>query len=178
MYFLRFWGIKDFVFACAAHIMPCGETVSLTKLITLSLTKYTFFADDKTPSISEKYFSVHFSVTKATSIFMPDFAASLQRRTPSHTKSPDERRAADLFVSSLSSLIFVFDFAVIISFLIIVKNGKPRAKHFGVVRNYLSATFACSVSAVNAAGSAIAISESIFRLRSIPAFLRPFINVE
>ena len=33
-------------------------------------------------------------------------------------------------------------------------------------------------SEVNAAGSAIAISESIFLLISIPAFLSPFMNVE
>ena len=38
--------------------------------------------------------------------------------------------------------------------------------------------FACSTSDVNAAGSEIAISESILRLSVIPAFLRPFINVE
>ena len=42
----------------------------------------------------------------------------------------------------------------------------------------LRASFAFSVRAVNAAGSAIAISESIFLLRSIPAFLRPLMNVE
>ena len=40
------------------------------------------------------------------------------------------------------------------------------------------ALFAFSTKAVNAAGSAIAISESIFLLISMLAFLRPSINVE
>ena len=47
-----------------------------------------------------------------------------------------------------------------------------------VVVAYFSAAFACSVSAVKAAGSAIAISESILRLRSMPAFFRPLMNEE
>lgn len=40
------------------------------------------------------------------------------------------------------------------------------------------AAFADSTRAVNAAASETAISASIFLLRSMPAFLRPFINVE
>ena len=47
-----------------------------------------------------------------------------------------------------------------------------------IANAYFSAAFACSVRAVNAAGSEMAISESIFRLRSMPAFLRPLMNVE
>ena len=55
---------------------------------------------------------------------------------------------------------------------------KIRHRRSGDVFFYLSAAFACSVKLVNAAGSAIAISESIFLLRVMSAFLRPFINVE
>ena len=40
------------------------------------------------------------------------------------------------------------------------------------------AALAFSQSAVNAAGSAMAISESIFRFMTMPAFLRPFMKRE
>jgi galacturonosyltransferase len=59
--------------------------------------------------------------------------------------------------------------------------GSFAARALGIpviIQAYLSAALACSVRAVKAAGSAIAISESIFLLRVMPALLRPFMNVE
>ena len=66
----------------------------------------------------------------------------------------------------------------LLSFLSTKKPPCVRAQRRTVVQDYFSASFAWSVSAVNAAGSAMAISESIFLFRVTPAFLRPFMNVE
>ena len=54
-----------------------------------------------------------------------------------------------------------------------VTTGKNHSTP-GVYR----AAFAFSVRVVNAAGSATAISASILRFKSMPAFFRPFTNVE
>ncbi len=56
-------------------------------------------------------------------------------------------------------------------------RGLPAA-FFAVLFDYLAAFFARSHRAVNAAGSWIAVSESILRFISIPACFRPYMKRE
>ncbi len=57
-------------------------------------------------------------------------------------------------------------------------KGRPRAVAYGRCLQTYFAAFAVSTSFAKDAESLIAISESILRFRSIPAFFRPFIKVE
>ena len=132
----------------------------------------------KTPRLSP-YFFIACSVINASVIHIPCIDASQQSLCPSRVKSPSLFLKEESAVSFAKYLILGLFLLVIVSILIRkTRTVSALRQSRNVKNNYLRAAFAVSVRAVNAAGSAIAISESIFLLRVTPAFLRPFMKVE
>ena len=156
---------------------PCGVWVSLICANSSGVTKKVLAAQALSSVQISVFFSSAASVRKSVSIAAPLFMASAQTRSPSATNSAVCRRQRALFWSLAAC--FICALSLLVSVIIVIsKNSKSvwKFQTLLTVNNY--AFFAFSTSAVKAAGSAMAISESILRLRVTPAFLSPLIKVE
>src|SRR5699024_5384798 len=99
-------------------------------------------------------------------------------KSPGEASSSAARRTVGfcrLVMVSMLPLLLMFSLG-----LLGPQNAKRPRQYSasGALQAFYTAALAFSTRAVNAASSAMAISDSIFRFRVTPAFFKPFIKVE